>query len=124
MTSIQIIFYEKLNAIQCFCGFIGRNHQCEKTVNGKVTFRNCLEEHCSKCHNKINRDEYNGARWSTDRYGYLVCGTCYDKISNEICTNCFCKICYVSLEEYCSCRVDNFFSFVEKEVSSLQFAFY
>ena len=40
MTSIQIIFYEKLNAIQCFRGFIGRNHQCEKTVNGKVTFRN------------------------------------------------------------------------------------
>ena len=32
MTSIQIIFHEKLKAIQCFCGFIGRNHQCEKKL--------------------------------------------------------------------------------------------
>ena len=38
MTSIQIIVHEKLKAVQCFCSFIGQNHQCEKTVNGKVTF--------------------------------------------------------------------------------------
>ena len=112
MTTIQIIFHEKLKAIQCFCGFIGRNHQCEKTVNGKVTFRNCLEEYCSKCQDKINRDEYNETRWSTNRDGTCyestcyesICGTCYEKISEEICTNCFCLICYVSLEEYCSCQ--------------------
>ena len=104
MTSIQIIFHEKLKAIQCFSGFSGRNHQCEKTVNGKVTFCNCLEEYCSKCQGKIKRDEYNEERWSKNREGYLVCGTCYEKISDEICTNCFCRLCYVSLEEYCGCQ--------------------
>ena len=88
MTSIQIIFHEKLKAIQCFCGFIGRNHQCGKAVNGKVTFRNCLEEYCSKC--KIKLRETNIMKKDD---GYLVCGTCYEKISDDICTSCFCRIC-------------------------------
>ena len=43
MTSIQIIIHEKLHAIQCFCGFIGRNHQCEKTIQGKMIFRTVLK---------------------------------------------------------------------------------
>ena len=28
------------------------------------------------------RDKYNEERWSTDRDGYLVCGTFYEKISD------------------------------------------
>ena len=35
MTSIQIIIHEKLNAIQCFCGFVGRNHKFEKKNSRK-----------------------------------------------------------------------------------------
>ena len=75
MTSIQIIIHEKLNAIQCFCGFVGRNHECEKIIQGKIIFRTCSDE-CSKCSEQIKRDEYNEERWATDRDGYLVCGTC------------------------------------------------
>ena len=96
MTSIQIIFHGKLNAIQYFCGFVGRNHQCEKTIQGKMIFRSCSEEDCSKCQDKIKRDKYNEERWSTDRDGYLVCGTRYEKISDEICTYCFCCVCYAA----------------------------
>ena len=107
MTSIQIIFHKKLNAIQCFCGFVGRNHQCEKTIQGKIIFRSCSEEDCSKCQDKIMRNEYNEERWSTDRYGYLFCRTCYEKISDEICTCCFCRVCYAALEECCECEKDD-----------------
>ena len=53
VTSIQIIFHEKLNTIQCFCGFVGRNHQCEKAIQGKIIFRSYSEEDCSKCQDKI-----------------------------------------------------------------------
>ena len=44
MTSIQIIIHEKLHAIQCFCGFVGRNHQCEKTKQfmEKLSFERVL----------------------------------------------------------------------------------
>ena len=94
MSSIQIIIHKKLNAIQRLCGFIGRNHQCEKTIQGKMIFCTCSED-CSKCCEQIKRDEYND--------GYLICGTCYEKLSGEICTNCFCKICYVSVDEWCDC---------------------
>ena len=104
MTSIQIIIHEKLNAIQCFCGFVGKNHQCENTIKGKIIFRTCSADECSKCYEQIKRDKYNEERWATDRDGYLICGTCYEKLSGETCTNCFCKICYVSIDEYCDCN--------------------
>lgn len=104
MTSFQIIFHEKLKAIQCFCGFTGINAQCQKTVQGKVIFCSCSEEECGKCQDQIKRDEYNEERWSTARDSYLVCGTCYGKISDEICTNCFYRVCYTALEEYCDCN--------------------
>ena len=92
MTSIQIIIHEKLDAIQCFCGFVGGNHESEKIIQGKTIFRTCSDE-CSKCSEQIKRDEYNEERWPTDRDGYSVCGTWY-----------FCKICYVSIDEYCDCN--------------------
>ena len=104
MTSIQIIFYKKLNAIQCFCGFVSRNHQCEKTIQGKIIFRSCSEEDCSKCQDKMMRNENNEERWSTDRDGYRFCRTCYEKMSDEICTYCFCRVCYAALKECCECE--------------------
>ena len=75
----------------------------KKKIRGKIIFRTCFDE-CSKCCEQIKRDEYNEERWATDRDGYLVCGTCYKKLSGEICTICFCKICYVSVDEYCDCN--------------------
>ena len=39
--------------------------------------------------------------------GYLVCRTFYEKISDEICTYCFCCVCYASLEEYCEFERDD-----------------
>ena len=93
MTSIQIIFHEKLNKIQCFCEYIGKNHTCLQTIKGKIILRSCSQDECSKCQDKIRRDEYNEERWSTDRDGYLVWETCYTKISDEICTACFSRVC-------------------------------
>ena len=55
----------------------------------------------------MKRDEYNEERWATERDGYLICGTCYDKLSDEICTNCFCKIGYISVDEYCDYNSSN-----------------
>ena len=57
MTSIQIIIHEKLNAIQCFCGFVGKNHHCEKKIQGKIIFRTCSTDECSKFCDQIKRDE-------------------------------------------------------------------
>ena len=62
---------------------------------------------------KIRRGEYNEERWATDRDGYLICGTCYEKRSGEICTNCFCKVCYISVDEYCNWSPYEWF-FLEK----------
>ena len=74
-----------------FCGFVGTSHKCEEEIRGKVIFVNCSKENCNLCQDKISRDEYNEQRWATDRDGYLVCGTCYDKLGadNEMCENCF-----------------------------------
>ena len=43
----------------------------------------------------------------TDIDGYLVCGTCYDKLEadSEICENCFCISCYASSDEWCGCAL-------------------
>ena len=84
-----------------------------KNYSRKNYFRKCSVEECSKCCEQIKRDEYNEERWVTDRDGYLICGTCYEKLSGEICTNCFCKICYVSADEYCACNSSEQF-FLEK----------
>ena len=66
----------------------------------KLSFERVL----TKCCDRIKRDEYNKNRWPTDRDGYLVCGRCYEKVSEEICTNYFCKICYKDFDEYCDCN--------------------
>lgn len=106
MVTIKIIFYKKLNVIQCVCSYNGTFHVCKGKIQGKIIFIKWSEENCSPCQEIIERDEYNMLRWATDRNGYLVCGTCYDKLgTSEICENCFCHICYVSVDEYCTCPV-------------------
>ena len=103
MTTIKITFHEKLNAVQCICGFIGTSHECKEEIRGKVIFVHCSEENCNLCQVKIDRDECNELRWATDRDGYLVCGTCYGKLraDSEICENCFCISCYAYSDEWC-----------------------
>ena len=43
------------------------------------------------------------SRDGPDRDGYLVYGTCYDKLEadNEICENCFCISFYAASDEFC-----------------------
>ena len=76
----------------------------KKKIQGKTIFSTYSTDECSKCCDQIKRDEYIEERWAADREGYLICGTCYDKLSDEICTNCFCKICYTTVDEYCECN--------------------
>ena len=105
MSSIKIVFHEKLNAIQCICDFIGTTHECKEVIQRKIIFLKCSEESCSLCQDQIDRDEYNELRLTKDRDGYLVCGTCCEKIGTEkIRKYCFCRICYASVDEYCSCQ--------------------
>ena len=62
MTSIQIIIHKKLNAIQCFCGFVSVNHKCKEKIQGKIIFRECNVNDCTKFCDQIRRDEYNEER--------------------------------------------------------------
>ena len=78
-----------------------------KKNSRKIIFRLCSADGCSKCCDQMKRDEYNEERWATERDGYLICGTCYDKLSDEICTNCFCKIGYISVDKYCDYNSSN-----------------
>ena len=106
MASIKIVFHEKLNAIQCVCGYIGTFDECKEKIQGKIIFVRCSEENCSVFQDQIERNEYNELRWATDRDGCLVCGTCYDKLgTKEICENGFCRVCYISVDEFCTCPV-------------------
>ena len=83
ITTIKITFHKKSNAVQCICGFIGTSHECKEEIRGKVIFVHCSEENCNLCQVKIDRDECNELRWATDRDGYLVCGTCYNKLGAD-----------------------------------------
>ena len=104
MAVFKIIFHEELNAIQCVCGYSGTSHECKEEIIWKIIFVWCSVTNCSVYKNEVDREEYNSLRWSTNTDGYLVCGTWYEKLGCEpICENCFCRVCYASIEEYCSC---------------------
>ena len=91
----KLIFHWELKGIQCICGYIGTSHECTQEFKGKIIF---------VCKNDKARKEYNSERWSTNINGYLVCGSCNDKLGCEqICENCFCRVCYSSQEEFCFC---------------------
>ena len=107
MTTIKITFHEKLNAYQSMCRFVGTSHEYKEEIRGKIIFVNRSEENCNLCQDKISRDGYNEQRWATDRDGYLVCGTCCDKLGadNEICENCFCISCYAASDKFCDCAL-------------------
>ena len=104
MAVFKIIFHKELNAIQCVYGYIGTSHECKEEIKGKIIFVRCSKTNCNVCKNEVDRKECNSLRWITNTDGYLVCGTCYEKLGCEpICENFFCRICYASVEEYCSC---------------------
>ena len=105
MAAIKITFHKKLNAAQCMCGSVGTSHKCKEEIRGKIIFVNCSEENCNLCQDKISRDGYNEQRWATDRDGYLVCRTCYEKLGadNEICEKFFYISCYAASYEFCDC---------------------
>ena len=106
MAAIKIFFHEELNAIQCVCGYIGTFYEWKEEIQEKIIFVRYSEENCTVCQDQIEEDEYNELRWAPDRDGYLACGTCYDKLgTKEICENYFCRICYVSVDEFCTCPV-------------------
>ena len=84
------------------CGFVGTSHECEGEIRGKIIFVNCSEKICNL--RKSRFLEMNiMSRDGPDRDGYLVYGTCYDKLEadNEIYENCFCISCYAASDEFC-----------------------
>ena len=79
---------------------------CTRKIKGTLKTTKCPED-CKVCEKEIDRKEYNAIRWSTSSDGYCVCGSCYDKLGSEpICVSCFCKYCYTSFNEGCSCTKD------------------
>lgn len=106
LKELQIIYHKKLNMINCFCGFMGLAHHCTRKIKGSIKIANCPTD-CKVCEEEADRKEYNFIRWKTNHDGYMVCGTCYDKLGdNPICTDCFCANCYTSLSENCCCFKD------------------
>ena len=99
----KLIFHRELKSIQYICGYIGTSHECIQEFKGKIIFVP-WPKNCDVCKNGKARKEYNFERWSTNVDGYLVCGSCNDKLGCEpICEDCFCRVCYSSLEEFCFC---------------------
>ena len=102
MAVCKIILHEELNSIQCVCEYIGTSHKRNEEIKGQIIFLRCSD--CVVCKNEVDREEYNSLRWSKNDDGYLICGTCCEKLGCElICENCFCRVCYVSIDENCSC---------------------
>ena len=76
-----------------------------KKIFKKIIFVLCSED-CDVCKGFLYNKEYNSARWDKNVDGYLICGTCHEKLGCEdICTSCFCKCCYVSEDEWCDCAL-------------------
>ena len=89
MSVCKIIFHEKINSIQCVCGFIDTSHQCNKEIKGKIIFVPCPD--CRVCEKEADDNEYNSLRLKRNDDGYLICRTCHDKLGCEpICEKCFC----------------------------------
>ena len=71
----------------------------KKKLKEKLSLSDALKQTAMYVKIEVDRK-----RWITNTNGYLVCGTCYEKLGCEpICENFFCRICYASVEEYCSC---------------------
>ena len=100
---LEIIYHKEINMFNCFCGFMGLSHHCKQKIKGTIKIAYCPTD-CQICEKEADRKEYNSIGWTTDRDGYTVCGTCYDKLgSDPICTDCFYSNCYTSLGEKCPC---------------------
>ena len=58
---------------------------------------------CKICEKELDRKEYIALRWKKNEDGCDMCGTCNDKLSGPVCENCFCYVCYVSVDGKCVC---------------------
>ena len=84
---MKLFFHKELNMLHCFCGFMGNSHHCTRKMKGTLKISTCAED-CKVCEKEADRKEYNHNRWKTNVDGYLVCGTCHDKLGpNPICTS-------------------------------------
>ena len=82
---------------------MGLSQHCTRKIKGTTKIVYCPTDY-KVCEKEADRKEYNSMRWTTDRDGYTVCGTCYGKLgSNPSCTDCFCSNCYTSLVVKCPC---------------------
>ena len=98
----KLIYHRENKLIECTCRYIDTSHKCQKDFK-QIIFVRCTEG-CDICKNFLYNKEYNSARWAKDVDGYLICGTCHDKLGCEqICEKCFCKGCYASADEWCDC---------------------
>ena len=97
----ELIYHKGLNMFNCFCRYFGLFHHCTRKIKGTLSIVSCPEG-CKLCEKELDRKEYNSLRWKTNEDGYVVYGTCNNKLRcNPICENCFCVSCYVSIDEDC-----------------------
>ena len=100
----KLIYHRETKKVECICGYIGTSHECQKDFK-KIIFVLCSED-CDVCKGFSYNKEYNSARWDKNVDGYLICGTCHERLGCEdICTSCLCKSCYVSADEWCDCTL-------------------
>lgn len=84
----ELIYHKELNMFNCFCGYLGLFHHGTRKIRGTISIVSC-ETGCKLCEKEHDRKEYNAFPWKLNEDRYSVCGTCYEKLSdNPICENC------------------------------------
>lgn len=99
----ELVYYKELNMFNCSCGYFGLFHHCTRKIRGTICIVSC-ETGCVLCEKEGDRKEYNAFRWKVNEDGYSICGTCLNKLGDKpICENCFCSVCYSSVDQKCDC---------------------
>ena len=118
MSAYELVSHKELNMINCFCGFMDLSHHCTQKIKGTIKIIKCPTDckvcekevdqkeynlvRCKVCEKEVDQKEYNLVRWTTNHDGYMVYGTCYDKLGiDHICTVCFGSSFYSALDEKC-----------------------
>ena len=102
---MKLLLHRELNCVTCFCGkVVYYSHCCDIRAGDNIQIEQC-EYSCIVCEEERERQRYEAERWWKDRDGYLHCGSCGEKMSDDICTSCFCIECHDEkddeVEEYC-----------------------
>lgn len=82
MSVFELVFHKELNMIHCFCGFMGLSHHCTRKIKGTIKIIKYPTD-CKVCEKRVDRKEYNSARWPTDHDGYTAHVACYNKLVVE-----------------------------------------